>query len=60
MRVKSRVQAKGVDFLCPEVEWKQFFVVGCVHNYCFLNFIMFDNYEYDGYVVSKVKETREG
>ena len=51
---------EAVDGLFPYVDWKYFWVVDCVHNYCFVRFIIFANSECDGDVVDKVKEIRGG
>ena len=60
MGVKYRVGVEAVDGLFPYVDWKYFWVVDCVHNYCFVRFIIFANSECDGDVVDKVKEIRGG
>ena len=56
MGVISRVGEKALDGFCPEVYRAQFLVIGCVQNYFFVSFIVFDKSECDGNVVNKVKE----
>ena len=49
-----------VDNLCPDVDRTQFWVVGCVNNYCFVKNFMFDESECDGNLVAKMKDMEDG
>ena len=51
---------KSVNICCRKIDWKYFRGIGCVHNYCFSNFVMFAKSECEENEISKVNEMGGG